>query len=197
MFVRRESHCDSSSPAIDWLDEHGDALYAYALARVRNPHVAEELVQESLLAALTAAEDFTGRSAQRTWLVGILKHKLIDHLRRQLRERPLPQNDDHDGLQELFDARGRWKVSPASWPDDPHVLVERAEFRDVLQRCLARLPVRTAQVFWLCEAENVQSADLCRRLDITPVNLWAILHRARMGLRKCLSRHWFDGDQPR
>jgi RNA polymerase sigma-70 factor (ECF subfamily) len=194
--VRHESHRASSSPASRWLDEHGDALYAFAMARVRDPHVAEELVQESLLAALTAAAEFTGRSAERTWLIGILKHKLIDHVRRQLRERPLTPDTGVDRPDELFDRRGHWKVSPGSWGHDPQALVERAEFRDVLARCLRRLPARVAQVFWLREAEEVETAELCERLKITPVNAWAILHRARIGLRRCLSLHWFDGEGP-
>jgi RNA polymerase sigma-70 factor (ECF subfamily) len=182
--------------ATRWLEDHGDALYSYALARVRDPHVAEDLVQETLLAGLAAAGGFMGWSAERTWLTGILKHKLADHLRRALRERP-PRPDGPDGLDEMFAGRGNWKVSPSNWSDDPQALAERAEFRLVLAQCLSRLPARMAQAFWMREAENVETAELCRRLSVTPVNFWALLHRARTGLRKCLGIHWFDGDQPR
>jgi RNA polymerase sigma-70 factor (ECF subfamily) len=163
---------------------------------VRDPHVAEELVQESLLAGLIAAGTFQAASAERTWLIGILKHKMVDQLRRALRERPLPE-EGPDGLGELFDRRGHWKVSPSSWGGDPQALAERAEFRTALAQCLSRLPARMAQVFWMREAEDVATAELCRRLSVTPVNVWAILHRARTGLRKCLSVNWFDGDEPR
>lgn len=196
MLRRHKTECDSCEAAVRWLDEHGDALYAYAMGRVRDPHVAEELVQESLLAALVAVQAFDGRSAERTWLIGILKHKLVDYVRRDLRERPLATNGA-DGHEDLFDQRGRWKVSPSSWGTDPHALVERAEFREVLARCLARLPARMAQVFWMREADGVETPELCDQLNITPVNAWAILHRARSGLRKCLSSHWFDGERPR
>ena len=186
----------SAASATRWLDDHGDVMYAYALARVRDSHVAEDLVQEALLAGLAAAENFMGWSAERTWLIGILKHKLVDHLRRALRERPL-RAQGPDGLEELFDGRGHWKVSPSNWSGDPEALAQRSEFRLVLAQCLSRLPARMAQAFWLREAEDVETAELCRQLNVTPVNVWALLHRARTGLRKCLNVHWFGGDEPR
>lgn len=179
-----------------WLEEHGDALYAYALGRVRDPHAAEDLVQEALVAGLGAPGGFAGRSAERTWLIGILRHKLLDYLRRILRERPLGETGG-DGPDDLFDRRGRWKVSPSEWDADPHALAERAEFRQVLAQCLSGLPARMAHLFWLREAEGVDTPELCDRLNITAANAWAILHRARSGLRKCLTVHWFDGDHPR
>jgi RNA polymerase sigma-70 factor (ECF subfamily) len=187
----------AATAATRWLEDHGDALYAYALARVRDPHAAEDLVQEALLAGLAAAGDFMGWSAERTWLIGILKHKLVDHVRRALRERPPPPQDGPDGLDELFDRRGHWKVPPSDWAADPVALAQRAEFRVVLAQCLSRLPVRMAQAFWMREAEDVETAELCRRLEVTPVNVWALLHRSRTGLRKCLGVHWFDGDGPK
>lgn len=182
--------------AVRWLDDHGDALYAYALARVRDPHVAEDLVQESLLAGLAAIGGFMGWSAERSWLIGILRHKLVDHLRSSLRERPMSESGP-DGLTDLFDRSGHWKVSPSKWNADPHSLAEDAEFRDVLAQCLSRLPSRMAQMFWLREAEEMETQELCERVDVTASNVWAILHRARAGLRKCLTVHWFDGDQLR
>lgn len=127
--------------------------------------------------------------------MGILRHKLIDHLRQNLRERPLGEAAG-DGLADLFDRRGHWKVSPSKWSADPHALAENAEFRDVLARCLSRLPARMASLFWLREAEQVQTAELCERLNVTAANVWVILHRARSGLRKCLTTHWFDGEDP-
>jgi RNA polymerase sigma-70 factor (ECF subfamily) len=186
----------STVSAVRWLEDHGDALYAYALSRVRDPHLAEDLVQEALLAGLAAAGGFMGLSAERSWLIGILKHKLVDHLRRNLRERPLGESGP-DGLADLFDSGGHWKVSPTKWKGDPHELAESAEFLGVLARCLSRLPSRMAELFWLREAEEMETGELCERLNVTAANVWAILHRARNGLRKCLTLHWFDGDQPR
>jgi RNA polymerase sigma-70 factor (ECF subfamily) len=179
-------------PALRWLEEHGDVLYAYALSRVRDPHAAEDLVQETLLAGIAAARGFHGDSSERTWLVGILRHKLTDHLRRSFRERP-PSESGADGLDGLFDRRGHWKAAPSKWGADPHALAEDAEFVSVLTRCLSRLPARTANLFWLREAEGVETGELCERLNVSAANVWAMLHRARSGLRECLKLHWFDG----
>ena len=179
-----------NAQGLHWLDEHGDALYAYALSRVRNPDVAEDLVQETLLAAIKGQKDFGGRSAERTWLTGILKHKLIDHLRKSTRQRPLSELDV-DVAEEFFDSRGQWKVSSSDWQGRPDALLEREEFRDVLQGCLSKLPSRIAQLFWLREAEDVSTEQLCQELGITPTNVWTMLHRARLGLRRCLGENWF------
>ena len=187
----------SSQPAaLRWLAEHGDALYAYALSRVRDASVAEDLVQEALLAAIKSAQTFAGGATERTWLIGILRHKLVDHLRRSLRERPLSELPA-DGLADFFDGRGHWKVSPSKWNADPQALAENAEFREVLSKCLSKLPSRMAQLFWLREAEGMGTSELCDRLTISMANAWAILHRARLRLRRCLNLSWFDGDEGR
>jgi len=179
--------------ALRWLEEHGDALYAYALPRVRNPDAAEDLVQETLLAGIKAHKNFAGQSAERTWLIGILKHKLIDHLRKSVRQRPLAELDV-EVAEEFFDSRGQWKTPSLDWAASPDALLEREEFRQVLQSCLAKLPSRIAQLFWLREAENIETDQLCQELGVTPTNVWTMLHRARLGLRRCLSENWFGNN---
>ena len=63
----------------NWVDQYSNALYTYAIVRVRKPDVAEEMVQETFLAALQALKRFKGRSSEKTWLIGILKHKIIEY----------------------------------------------------------------------------------------------------------------------
>lgn len=181
----------TSAEAVRWLEEHGNALYGYALARVRSADAAEDLLQETLLAALAARGGFSGRAAERTWLTGILKHKLADHLRKAIRQRALTEAEA-DGTAEMFDQRGRWSVRMPAWHGDPHTKLENAEFRDVLLRCLSKLPSRIAQVFWLREVDGMSSDDICQELGISPTNLWAMLSRARLRLRRCLSDNWFE-----
>lgn len=182
----------SPAPALRWLEEHGDALYAYALARVRSPEASEDLVQETLLAGLRSHHTFEALSAERTWLFGILKHKLVDHLRKSARQRPLTELDaDVDAA--FFTAGGHWKTSVSTWAGDPREVLENAEFRDMLSRCLSKLPARIAQLFWLREAEGMSTEQLCQELQISATNVWAMLHRARLGLRHCLSVNWFAG----
>ena len=188
------SNQGSSAAAVRWLTEHGDALYRYAQQRVRNPDVAEDLVQETLLAALASSDGFGGRSAERTWLIGILKHKLVDHLRISIRQQPLTELQSEGDL-DPFDKNGRWKIRVSKWQCDPHETVENAEFQKTLASCLSKLPPRIAQVFWLHEAESMSSKELCKELEISPTNVWTMLHRARLRLQRCLSLNWFESGE--
>jgi RNA polymerase sigma-70 factor (ECF subfamily) len=179
-----------------WVDEHGDTLYRYALMRLRDQDSAEEVVQETLLAGLKARERFTGRSSERTWLVGILKHKIVDHIRRRTRERPSSGADAAETLdhleQNLFDQTGHWKNGPSDWLTHPDLVRERAEFQGVFAACLDGLPERMADAFSLRELDELDSATICKALGITETNLWVMLHRARLKLRGCLETHWLD-----
>jgi RNA polymerase sigma-70 factor (ECF subfamily) len=181
----------SSANAVRWLADHGDALYRYALLRARDKHVAEDLVQETLLAALGSKANFAGRSAERTWLIGILKHKIVDHLRATIRHQPLTEVQSEAGP-DLFDKNGHWKVRVSKWECDPHTMVENVEFQKVLASCLSKLPARIARVFWLRELESMTSDEVCEELEITPANVWTMLHRARLGLQRYLSVNWFE-----
>ena len=179
---------DAGAPE-HWLDEHGGALYRYALLRVRDPHTAEELVQETLLAALQARERFAGVASVRTWLIGILKHKILDQIRREAREAPLDADPDADPVENSFVADGHWRASISDW-GDPHRIVENGQFWTILQYCLDRLPKRLARLFVLREVMEEGTEEICKDLAITPTNLWTMLYRARMGLRQCLDRNW-------
>lgn len=182
-----------------WLDEHGDYLYAYAMSRLREPEVAEELVQEALLAALQGRNKFAGNCSERTWLVSILKHKIIDHYRRSSRRANVENIDTLMAEpEESFQAEGEWKghwkngAGPLDWGSDPYTDLEKNEFWQTFQACLAELPPRLAQVFTLREVEAYSSAEVCEILNITESNLWVMLHRARAQLRKSLERRWFE-----
>lgn len=177
-----------------WLEQHGAALYRFALVRLRDPHKAEEAVQETLLAALEARERFAGQASVRTWLTGILKHKLLDQFRREAREAPLDEElvgdiPDEAGGEAMFAADGHWRERLADW-GDPEDALRQNQFLLVLQRCLDLLPRRLARLFLLREVEEESSEDICRLLEITPANLWTMLHRTRLGLRQCLESNW-------
>src|SRR6516165_2629881 len=113
-----------------WVDRHGDVMFRYALRWLRSSEIAEEIVQEAFLEALRTRETYQGRSSERTWLVGILRHKLLDHDRRAKRQRCRERVDvvDENLLGRYFDRRGRWKMTPARWPDHPTRELERNEF---------------------------------------------------------------------
>lgn len=194
MPVPRDQQVDSASSPADWVDRHGDALFAYAYPRVRDRGVAEDLVQECFLAALSGRDRFAGQSSERTWLVGILKHKIVDHFRRTARETEPETEGPADSERTerlLFTEKGFWKVRAVHWGRDPRKLAENAEFWEVFRRCLSRLPRRLADAFTLREMQECDSDEVCQVLGIEPTNLWARLHRARLGLRHCLELHWF------
>ncbi len=183
-----------------WVERHGDALYRYALLRLRDSTVAEDLVQDTFLAVLRQRDGFAGRSDERTWMIGILKHKIIDHFRSAARELPLNGTDDpaggsptefhQDGL-----LAGSWKseARPADWCVDWSDTVECIEFRQILDRCLQALNPRQRTTFVLREMEELPSEEICNTLRISPTNLRVILHRVRLRLRACLERHWLGG----
>jgi RNA polymerase sigma-70 factor (ECF subfamily) len=180
-----------------WVDDHGDVLYRYALARVRDATVAEDLLQETFVAALKAQEGFAGQSSERTWLTGILKHKLIDHFRKRSREVPFDPTEPLPAAFEMqFDAAGHWNVAagfgPKDWGSDAAGDMENKEFWEILDNCLGKLPPRTAQAFTLREMDDLPGEEICKVLQITATNLWVLLHRARMQLRQCLEMNWFS-----
>jgi RNA polymerase sigma-70 factor (ECF subfamily) len=183
-----------------WLDQHGDYLYSFAMSRLREPEAAEEMVQETLLAALQSRNKFAGQCSERTWLVSILKHKIVDHFRKASRQYYI---DNIERLpserEEPFETEGKWRghwrvsqgMGPIDWGADPAADLERSEFWRVFERCLVELPPRLAQAFTLREIDALSSEEVCEVLNISPNNLWVMLHRARMQLRRSLEIHWF------
>jgi len=180
-----------------WVQEHGDVLFGFVATRVRDRAIAQDLVQETFLAAIKAKDGFSGRSTERAWLFGILRNKLVDYYRLQSREVAL---DNWDSTlpeeQGAFTATGLNKdawiqgVAPTPWETPEDNLVSK-EFREALKQCLSKLPDKIAQVFSLREIDGVSSDEICKDLGVSPNNLWVMLHRARMGLRRCLEVHWF------
>ncbi len=181
-----------------WVEEHGDALFGFAALRVRNRAIAQDLVQETFLAALRAKSSFAGRSSERAWLFGILRNKLIDYYRLQGREipladleAPLPEEQGAFGADGLGKDGWLKAVAPKAWETPEESLVSK-EFQEVLKGCLSRLPTKVAQVFLLREIDGVSSDEICKDLGVSPNNVWVMLHRARMALRRCLEARWFE-----
>jgi len=166
-------------------------LLRYAGRQLRDRHAAEDAVQETLLAALAGEAAFAGRSNLRTWLTGILKHKIIDAIRRASREGASAEADAADPESALFDQSGHWIEPPAAWPD-PDAALEQSQFFAVLERCLERLPPKTAQAFMMREHLGLETGEICKELGITATHCWVLLYRARAALRECLQTSWFQ-----
>jgi len=175
------------------LEHYRDYLLRYATLQLRDVGAAQDAVQETLLAALEGLHRFSGDSSVKTWLTGILKHKIVDHLRRQSREQPLTQDDERsevDAVDALFKRDGHWQQRPGDW-GDPDRLLENKLFLEALEKCTQNLPARTARVFMMRDVMDIETDTICKELNITATNCWVMLHRARLSLRECLEITWF------
>lgn len=189
-------HHDANLPSTDpatWVDRYGDYLYRYAFFKTGDAGVAEDLVQEAFLAALKARKDFRSRSAVKTWLTAILKHKLMDYYRKKYRRQ------ETDGAETVaitpdpqFNRQGRWQIKPGNWVIDPAKHYEQKEFMEAFFKCVGDLPQRHARAFVMREIDGLGTKEICKLLEITTTNCWVILHRARMALRHCLELNWFE-----
>ena len=180
----------------NWVDLYGDYLFSFALFRVQNQAAAEDLVQETFVAALQNRKNFKGQASERTWLIAILKNKIIDYLRKQSRE--LPTDDIERFLNmsgDQFNAAGKWVAGPGKWSFTPSMLYDKKEFWQALRRCLESLPKRLAQAFILREMDGMSHEEICKVLEISSSNSWVVLYRARMGLKKCLGTSWFNREE--
>lgn len=181
-----------------WVDVYGDYLYRFAVARVRAPEAAEDLVQETLLAALEARAGFGGRASERSWLTAILKRKIMDWLRRQIRRRAKEERLPDESADGIFTRYGKWRVKPDDWSaDDPGRDLMRAEFRQTFASCLNKLPGRLSQVFVWRHLGERSAAEMQAAAGVSAANLSVMLHRARLRLWKCLSVNWFGEDAPK
>jgi len=174
-------------------------LLRFARLQLRDAAAAEDAVQETLLAALTGSHRFENRSSYKTWLISILRNKIIDIIRGQSREitaTSLADDEAGDDLlaETLFDRRGHWQAAaqPGRWAD-PDASFEQKQFWAVFEACLDHLPEKTARVFMMREILGFETDEICKETGISSSNCWVVLHRARMGLRTCLETQWFAG----
>ena len=180
-----------------WVELYGDGLFKYALMRLRDPAKAEDAVQETFLAALKGGKSFAGRSAERSWLIGILKNKICDYYRRASRETPFSDMEFYsDEESERFIPDGLFKngwnhdLGPQEW-SSPGASLDSEVFWQTFLECSKKLPKNVSTVFTLREIDGIESQEICALLNISENNLWVMLHRARMALRRCLETNWF------
>jgi len=180
-----------------WVELHGDYLFKYAMMRLRDPAGAEDAVQETFLAALKGGKSFAGRSAEKSWLVGILKNKICDHYRKASRETTFTDLEFYaDEESDRFVPDGLLKdgwiheLGPQEW-SSPGASLDSEVFWKAFHDCSAKLPKNVAAAFNLREVDDLESREICALLQISESNLWVMLHRARMALRRCLETNWF------
>jgi RNA polymerase sigma-70 factor (TIGR02943 family) len=172
-----------------WVENYADMLYRYTLVRVKDPDVADELVQVTFFAALKSQHTFASKSTEKTWLFGILKHKTMDHFRSTKKNINVDITDtDADRIQ--FDTTGHMTPSPNNWNVDPEKATENKELAQVLAKCMNGLSEKFHRLFVLKEIEGLSSEEICKEFNVKPTNLWVMLHRARNQLKLCMESNW-------
>ena len=186
-----------SHPSTDFeqqLVEQRSYLMRFACLQLRNDAWAEDAVSETILAALAKPQAFGARSQLKTWLVGILKHKIIDSMRQRQREVTLDSGSDDDSADPLehmaFKADGHFAETPADW-GNPEQDLDNRQFMTILEACTERLPAVQGRLFLMREWLELSTDEICKELALTPTNLYVLLHRARLRLRECLEQNWF------
>lgn len=185
-----------------WVADHGDYLFKFALSRLRDSATAEDAVQETFFAALKGQKSYAGRAAERSWLAGILKNKIYDHFRKAGRETSFTDLEFYSGEEEgSFVSSGAFKDAwvqehtPRDWYG-PGAALDSEAFWKTFQDCSGKLPRNVAAAFNLRELDGLESREVCAILNISENNLWVMLHRARMALRRCLEKNWFEKQDP-
>jgi len=179
------------------LAKHRPMLFRYALLQLRDIELADDVVQETLLAAWQAPGVFEGKATLRTWLIGILKHKIADHWRRSAREiisadlDQIDTCDDEADEDDFFLIDGHWNGGLGSW-SDPEAALKQQEFWSIYETCQNNLPPKMANVFMLRELVGLEAEEVCRESGLSEANYWVTMHRARLRLRECLEIRWFN-----
>lgn len=174
-----------------WVDLYADYLFNYAITRVSETEIAKDLVQDTFIAGLKSAKNFKGDAAERTWLIAILKRKVIDHYRKINSKKGKAEVRMNYSSQ--TDAEGDWLEERIADPNSnfEQDAMENEELGLAIQNCISKLPKKQAQVFTMKTIEGMETEDICNALGINASNLWVMIHRARTGLMACLNENWF------
>ena len=176
-----------------WVAAHADYLYGYAITRVNDEEQARDLVQDTFLAALQRVDKFEGRSSERTWLTAILKNKIVDVYRKKSSGlKPVTISEPDMEPDNFFGEDGHWlfEHGPKSFGIENEDHLEKKEFQQILQKCLAKLPVLWKAVFTMKHIDDEATETICTEMKVTSANFWVIIHRAKLNLRACLQKNW-------
>lgn len=175
-----------------WVAAHADYLYAFAFLRIADPEICKDLVQDTFLSAIKNRSFFKGNSTERTWLTTILKNKIIDHFRKKSAELWIDDEPPKEQSDSFFELNGHWKLKhePHSWGMEEDNYTENKELKIILEKCIQKLPALWALMFRMKYVDEEDTKKICKEFGLTTSNLWVIIHRAKVNLRACISKHW-------
>lgn len=185
-----------SKRAESWVEEYGDLLFRFAYQRTSDRETAEDLVQDTLLSAFKSLDTFKEEASDKTWLMRILRNKIIDHYRKT---RTRPSEDEASvkkttSLTPFFDDSGGWNIenAPQSWSETPDVKMEQGELGNALNDCIDQLGGKGAAAFRMKYLDDEESEEICKVLNITSSNYWVLIHRAKLQLRECMEKSYLN-----
>tara|TARA_B110001454_G_scaffold124858_1_gene116502 strand:+ start:241 stop:822 length:582 start_codon:yes stop_codon:yes gene_type:complete len=175
-----------------WIDNYADYMYNYAVVRVNDSDLSKDLVQDTFFSGLKSAKNFKGKSTERTWLISILKRKIIDHYRKINSKKG--QAEVRMNFYDNGENEGNWLEErvPQTWDNQSEKSIENQELKSQLESCIDALPKKHRMVFRMKTIQEFETEEICKELDISASNLWVIIHRARIQLRKCMEDNWFN-----
>ena len=175
-----------------WVDNYADYLFNYAIGRVSDVEIAKDLVQDTFVAGLNSAKNYKGDAAERTWLIAILKRKVIDHYRKINSKKG--KAEVRMNYRSASDSEGDWLEEQIADPSSvrENDTIENEELGSAIYECISKLPKKQALVFNMKTMQGISTEDICKELDINPSNLWVMIHRARTALMGCLNQNWFN-----
>jgi len=187
-----------------WIERYADYLHSYAFSRLNKAEVAEDLVQDTFFSALKAQESYQQNASEKTGLVSILKNKIIDHYRKKSTQNELnifdkPVGED-DGFNSMYfegsssGDSGHWTeaAEPIKWRQSLETSVEKEEFHSILKGCISKLPQKWSAAFTMRNMDDLDTEEICKELSISPSNYWVIMHRAKVVMRECMEKNWFN-----
>ena len=188
-----------------WVERYSDYLYSFAYARLRKEEVAEDLVQDTFFSALKARDTFLSNASEKTWLISILKRKIIDYYRKKstqnelsILDKPIENEDGgSSSADHFFDntmSVEHWSAAgaPQRWKKDFETSVESDQFYDILKKCISKMPEKTAAAFTLRNIDDMDTEEICKELNISASNFWVMMHRAKLMMRECMEKNWFN-----
>ncbi len=182
------------TPPEEWVDKYGDYLYGFAMSRLRNPEAAQDCVQDTLLAGIKALKSFDGSRDIKFWLRGIMRNKIVDQIRKSIKENKVDIEAEDEALLESFWFKysGIATTNPDPWQFNPRKYYDNSEFWVVFDSCIKEVKEPARQAFILRVLEDKTTEEVCKLLDVTPNYLWVLLHRARQQLKQLLETNWTD-----
>ena len=175
-----------------WVDNYGDYLYNYAWMRVTSKETAEDLIQDTFIAALKAQKNFQGKSSELTWLLSILKRKIVDYYRKKYNQKEFTESTFIKPFQNKEGIEGHWILerAPKEWDTESSNPMQQEEFQQILAYCLSLLPDKWRSLFILKVMEEMNNDEICKQMNCSTANLWVIMHRAKLRLRECIENKW-------